>query len=213
MHGYGFASLPLPSEEQARADFYALFARLWIAAPNGELLSGLAAADSIGCGQTSHALDVAWEQLVLAAGIVDADAVSDEFNALFISTGTPKINPYASLYLSGFLNEKPLAALRAELTQLGLTRIGGVGETEDHLAALCEAMRLMITGASGVARQQISRQKLFFEKHIASWSSKCFDDIRSQQCANFYRRLADFTQAFFIVEAEAFEMDALEMPS
>ncbi len=158
----------------------------------------------------AHPLDLAWEKLVLTAGIMDVHAVRMEFNDLFISTGTPQVNPYASLYLSGFLNEKPLAALRDELAQLGLGRMPGVREMEDHLAVLCETMRVLITGADGLAPWPLARQKLFFEKHIASWSGRCLDDIRAIDGANFYRRLADFAQAFFAVEAKAFEMELAE---
>lgn len=208
--GQGMVLPPLPQEEQARADFYALVSRLWIAAPDPELLATLASADMLGSEGSDQALDAAWEKLVLAAGIMEVDAVADEFNALFISIGTPRINPYASLYLAGFLNEKPLAALRTELSQLGIARMGGIGETEDHLGALCEVMRILITGAAGVKRQPLNRQKLFFQKHIASWSGKCFDDIRAAPEANFYRLLADFTEAFFAVDAEAFDMEPLE---
>jgi len=208
-----FVSMPLSPEDQGRADLYALCARLLIAAPDQELLASLATADMLDAQEPAQPLELAWEKLVLAASILEQDMVQEEFNALFISVGTPPINPYASLYLAGFLNEKPLVALRADLAQLGLARIAGVREMEDHLAALCEAMRVMICGATGsggigsIQRHSLSRQKLFFEKHIASWSSRCFDDIRAADDANFYRLLADFVQAFFSVEAQAFEMD------
>lgn len=201
------APLPLAHEDQARADLYALVARLLISAPDAGLLASLAVADSLDSQEVDHPLELAWEKLVLSAGILDAHAIRSEFDALFISAGTPQINPYASLYLAGFLNEKPLVALRAELAQLGLARRSGVGEMEDHLGVLCETMRLMIAGAAGVQRHPLSRQKLFFEKHIASWSTRCFDDIRAIGSANFYRQLADFTQAFFLIEAQAFDMD------
>jgi len=204
----GAGLLPLTREDQARADLYALIARLLIAPPEAGLLDALAAADSLGAEGHGHALDMAWERLVLAAGMLDAQAIREEFNDLFISAGTPQINPYASLYLGGFLHEKPLAALRIELAQLGLARIDGIGETEDHLAGVCETMRVMIAGdvGQGALRQPLGRQKLFFEKHIASWSSRCIDDIRAQPGANFYRCVADFSQEFFLVEAQAFDM-------
>jgi TorA maturation chaperone TorD len=208
MLGIGLAMPPLAQEEQARADFYALLARLWFSPPDAELLASLASADLFGSDSTDQPLDAAWEKLVLAAGIMEVDAIKEEFDALFISVGTPKINPYASLYLSGFLNEKPLVHLRAKLQQLGLTRMRSVGETEDHLAALCEIMRVMIAGAPGIQRHALGEQKLFFEKHIASWASRCLDDIRTAPEANFYRLLADFTQAFFSVDAEAFDMES-----
>jgi TorA maturation chaperone TorD len=205
--GVAAVPLPLPQEEQARADMYALIARLFVAPPDAALLADLANADSLVSQQTDNPLDIAWEKLILTAGIMDVYAIEDEFNGLFISTGSPQVDPYASLYLAGFMNEKPLAALRSELAQLGITRVLGVAEMEDHIAALCETMRLLITGEQGVARQSIQRQKLFFEKHLAPWFERCLDDIRSAQGANFYRQVADFTQAFFLIESEAFEIE------
>jgi TorA maturation chaperone TorD len=198
---------PLSQEDQARADFYALIARLLFAAPDEPLRASLAAADSLSTRQTDNPLDSAWEKLIITAGIMDVHALQDEFNELFISAGTPRINPYASLYLTGFLNEKPLAALRAELARLGLARVPGVSEMEDHLAALCETMRMLIAGEGGGKRQSVHCQKLFFEKHIAPWAGRCLDDMRSAEGANFYRQVADFAQAFFSIESQAFEID------
>jgi TorA maturation chaperone TorD len=201
------APLPLTQEDQARADLYALVTRLLLAPPDEHLLASLANADSLVSQQTDNPLDLAWEKLILTARIMDVYAIQEEFNMLFVGIGTPRINPYASLYLTGFMNEKPLAALRTELTQLGLARAPGSGEFEDHLAALCETMRLMITGERGAMRQPIWRQKLFFDKHIAPWHERCMNDLRSAEGANFYRQVADFAQAFFTVEAQAFEME------
>ena len=194
--------MPVEPEEQARADMYALLARMWHAAPDAPMLSTLAGADAIVAGQPGHPLDRAWERLVLAAGVMDAAALAAEFNALFISVGTPKLNPYASLYLTGFINEKPLAALRDDLARLGLGRAPGRREMEDHLAALCEAMRLMITGTTPLARQ-----RQFFDTHLAPWYRRCLHDIRAAPEANFYCLVADFSQAFLDVEADAFALD------
>src|SRR5690606_9168972 len=140
--GIAVASLPLASEDQARADLYALTARLLLAPPDAALLANLAGADSLASEQADNPLSLAWEKLILTAGIMDTYAIREEFNALFISIGTPQLNPYASVYLAGFMNEKPLAALRSELAQLGLARVAGVGELEDHLGVLCETMRI-----------------------------------------------------------------------
>ena len=189
-------------EEQARVDMYALLARMWHAAPDAPMLSTLASADAIGSGQSGHPLDRAWERLVLAAGVMDADALAAEFNALFISVGTPKLNPYGSLYLTGFINEKPLAALRDDLARLGLGRAPGQREMEDHLAALCDAMRLLVIHAT-----PLPRQRQFFDTHLAPWYRRCLQDIRSAPEANFYRLVADFAEAFLDVEAGAFALD------
>lgn len=199
--------IPLQQEDQARADLYALVARLLLAAPDAGLLAGLACADSISSQNARSPLDRAWEKLVLAAGIMETDAIEDEYAALFISVAVPKINPYASLYLTGFINEKPLAGLRTELARLELARAPGVGELEDHLGALCETMRMLITGGQGGRRQPLERQQQFFEAHIAPWFSRCLDDIRAAEGANFYRLVADFALAFLEIEAEAFEIE------
>jgi TorA maturation chaperone TorD len=198
---------PLSAEDQARADLYALVATLLLRPPDATLLSALACADSFASLQEDNPLDLAWEELILAARLMEPDAVRDEFDALFVSPGMPPVNPYGSLYLAGFMMEKPLAALRAELAVLGLGRAPGAGESEDHLGALCEVMHVLITGPQGVARRTVQEQKGFFIRHIAPWYGRCLEDIRSAEGANFYQHVADFAQAFFDVEVLAFEME------
>jgi len=196
--------LPLAPEDQARADLYALLASLFLAPPNASLLAGLAAADPILGTHDERPLEDAWEKLVLAAGVLEPDAVADEFTDLFISTGTPRLNPYGSLYLSGYLNDTPLANLRADLAHLGLARAHGVGEFEDHLGALCETMRVLVAGAPGIARQPLARQKQFFDAHLQPWYPACLADIARDEGANFSRLVAAFAGAFLAIEAEAF---------
>lgn len=196
------APLPLAAEEQARSNLYGLLAHLLFAPPEHALLQALAAADSLPSQQADNPLEAAWEKLTAAAGLISADAVAEEFDSLFVSAGTPLLNPYASLYLSGFMMEKPLAALRADLARLGIARIGSSAELEDHLAALCETMRILIAN-----RQTLEKQRDFFEKHIASWYERCLIDIRLAKGANFYRLVAGFGQAFLDIEMQAFEMD------
>ena len=191
--------IPLTPEDQARADLYALIARLLSAAPDAALLADLGRADALAAQQADHPLDLAWAKLVAAAAAIDAQAGQEEFDALFVSIGTPQINPYASLYLAGFMMEQPLAALRAELAEFGLARVDG-GELEDHLASLCETMRILIAGYGG-RRRPLAQQRAFFERHIGSWYERCLDDIRAAAGANFYVRVADFAQAFFDVES------------
>lgn len=201
------APLPLSGEEQARADLYALLARLLLAPPDGALLAALGAADPICAGPDGRALEQAWEKLILAAAVTDPAAVADEFDSLFVSTGTPPLNPYGSLYLSGNMNDAPLAALRADLARLGLSRTPGSGEFEDHLGALCETMRVLVAGAPGSARRNAAEQKRLFERHIAPWYARCLADIASAEGASFYRLVAGFALAFLAIEAEAFAFE------
>jgi TorA maturation chaperone TorD len=201
------APLPLSGEDQARADLYALIARLLLAPPGAELLAGLAAADPILGTRDERPLEDAWEKLVLAAAVMDANAVSDEFAELFISTGTPQVNPYGSLYLAGYMNDKPLADLRADLARLRLGRASQSFEFEDHLGALCETMRVLVAGRPGLARQPVDEQKQFFERHVAPWYARCLAEMAGAEGASFYRLVAGFARAFLAIEAEAFAFE------
>jgi TorA maturation chaperone TorD len=199
--------LPLTAEDQARADLYALAARLLLAPPDAGLLAALAGADPIQPGGGDYQLADAWEKLVLASSVMDADAVAEEFDALFVSSGTPALNPYGSLYLSGFMNDTPLAELRADLAVFGIGRVRGVGESEDHLGALCETMRVLIAGGGSIRRQPLNVQKRFFDSRIAPWYARCLRDMRNAEGANFYRLVAAFVAALLAIEAEAFAVE------
>lgn len=191
-------------EDQARADLYALLSRLLLAAPDAALLEALASSDPILAEGGDPALERAWEQLTLASGVMDAEVVQDEFSALFVSIGTPPVDPYGSRYLAGYMNDTPLAQLRDDLARLGLARIRDRGEFEDHLGALCETMRVLVAGAPGIRRQPLAVQRQFFEAHIGSWCMRALDDIANAEGANYYRLVARFAQAFLAIEAESF---------
>lgn len=203
-------ALPLTSEDQARADLYALAARLLLAPPGEALLGQLGAADPILSEGGEPALERAWEKLVLASSVMDPQGVAEEFNTLFVSDGTPTLNPYGSLYLSGFMNDTPLAELRGDLARYGIGRMRGVGEFEDHLGALCETMRVLIAGGPGIRRQPLHEQKAFFDARIAPWYERCLEDIRQAQGANFYKVVADFVEALLEIEALAFAVEELD---
>jgi TorA maturation chaperone TorD len=130
---------------------------------------------------------------------------------MFISTGTPPLNPYGSFYLTGHLNDAPLADLRHDLARLGLARAAGVGESEDHLGALCETMRVLIQGGPGMPPRGLAAQKAFFEAHIRPWYAACLADIAHSADANFYRIVAGVADAFLSIEAQAFAvLDTLD---
>ncbi len=80
----------LPPEEAARADFYALLARLYYDAPDVALLSALAGADEIAAEESSGegaGFALAWHDLTLAAAAADPAALEEEYQALFIGVG------------------------------------------------------------------------------------------------------------------------------
>jgi TorA maturation chaperone TorD len=132
-------------EETARAEVYGLLADLYYAAPTAQLLENLrvAVTEAPAAGAL---LESSWAELVAAARTLSLADIRAEHDALFGGVGKPEVYVFGSHYLSGFLNEKPLAALRTDIAALGLARDEAMPETEDHVAYLCEVMRYLIAG-------------------------------------------------------------------
>jgi TorA maturation chaperone TorD len=113
--------------------------------------------------------------------------------------------PYGSYYLTGFLHERPLARLRADLARFGVERQEGNVEPEDHVAILCEIMAGLVSGRFG-APPDADRE--FFQKHMASWIGRFFTDLEKAKSADFYRRIGALGQVFISIETEAFALPA-----
>ncbi|MFI8615208.1 molecular chaperone [Acidovorax sp. NPDC077693] len=192
-------------EETARAELYGLLSQLYYAAPGPELLSALRVAVTEAPAAGGF-LQEPWQQLVGAARALDDAAVALEFDRLFGGVGKPEVYLYASHYVSGFLNEKPLARLRTDLTRLGLARDeAAMPETEDHIAYLCEVMRYLIAG-DDVAVCNLASQRDFFATHLQPWVGALCDALAAHPQARFYAATAHFTRAFVSVEAQGFDM-------
>ena len=146
-----------------------------------------------------------WQVLVGAARAHSDAAIAQEFDRLFGGVGKPEVYLYGSHYLSGFLNEKPLARLRADLDRLGLARDDAMPETEDHVAYLCEVMRYLIAG-DDVAVCNLTAQRDFFTTHLQPWIARLCDTLEAHPEARFYGALAQFTRAFMDVESQGFDM-------
>jgi len=191
-------------EEIARAELYGLLARLWYAAPDAELLSAFEVAPTEAPAPGAY-LEEPWRHLVGVLRGTDAKSAQAEIDALFGGVGKPEVFLFGSHYLSGFLNDKPLAELRSELQRLGLARDETVNETEDHIACLFEVMRFLIAGDdAGVSN--LANQKTFFATHVQSWVPDMCGAVAAHPRARVYAALAEFTRAFASVEAQGFDM-------
>lgn len=191
-------------EETARAEVYGLLAALYYAAPSAELLAQLRVAVTEAPASGAF-LEESWRQLVGSARELGDTAVADEYEALFGGLGKPEVQLFGSHHLSGFLNDKPLAALRGDLAALGLTRDEAMPETEDHIAYLCEVMRYLIAG-DDVEVSNLTRQRDFFSTHLQPWVPQLCDALEAHPRARFYAALAGFTRAFVSVEAQGFDL-------
>ena len=191
-------------EELARAEAYGLLAQLYLAPPAAELLAALRLAATEAPVPGSY-LEEPFRQLVGAARAGSDAAIAAEWEALFGGIGKPAVLPYGSHYLSGFLNDKPLAQLRGDLAALGLGRDPARAETEDHIAYLCEVMRYLIAG-DDVAVANLTQQQRFFATHLQRWVGRLCEDLAAQPATPFYGAVAHFTQAFLSVEAQGFDL-------
>lgn len=195
-----FADLPtLDEEDRARADHYALIARLFRAPPDTSLLAMIERI-AAGFATSTGPLADAWTALAQAAQR-DAESIGEEYDRLFIGVGRPQVFLYGSYYQAGFLMEEPLAVLRDDLAALGLARRAGVGESEDHLAGLAEAMRHLIAGGAPIARQRD-----FYCRHLEPWVARLADALEAAPEANFYAPAGRLCRAYFAIESAAFAM-------
>jgi TorA maturation chaperone TorD len=178
-------------EDQAlRTDIYALLAALLREAPNAQLLELLRTLETD--PQQQNDLQLGWQMLQLAAQQASPENLADEYLPLFIGIGQGEVTPFASWYLTGSIMEAPLIELRRDLKLLGFERTEEHKEPEDHIAALCEVMALLIQqGASE------ERQATFFHRHLSPWAENLCRDIQEANSAVFYQAVATLALAFF----------------
>jgi TorA maturation chaperone TorD len=194
----------IPQEDQLRADLYDFLGLLLARPPQDSLLKQTASlsGDDSELGQSISAM-------ARVAALTSAPAIEREFNALFIGVGRGELVPYGSFYLTGFLNEKPLATLRRDMAELQVSRSEGVFEPEDNIASLLEIMAGLITGRFG-APVPLERQTTFFNRHIAPWAGHFFTDLEKAKNSVFYATVGAAGRNFIEIEREAFRMTAGE---
>lgn len=202
--GVNCASRP-DSVESLRANCYALLGALMAAPPTQQIVDVIRSIDDVEADGNGEAMAQAWHGLKLAGDSADdLEALNDEYHKLFVGLGRGELMPYGSWYLTGFLMEQPLAALRRDLRRLGFERQDDVKEPEDHAAALCETMGMIISGSS--AEVPFDEQKQFFKSHIEPWIKQFFSDLQKAESARFYQAVGLFGESFFDVEARYFSM-------
>jgi TorA maturation chaperone TorD len=195
-------SMPaLTEEDRVRGNLYALLGNLLSAPPDEAMLDLLRGISPEPDDETL--LAASWQMLALAASRADPENLRHEFDALFIGLGRGELVPYGSWYLTGFLMEQPLAKLRGDLRELGIERQAGVHEPEDHAAALCDTMALLI-GAESPAT--LAQQHEFFLRHMEPWLPRFFRDLQKAGSARFYRAVGQLGEQFIDLESQAFRV-------
>lgn len=190
----------IAEEDRLRADLYN-FLGLILSGPPDEMLL----AQTAGLSGDDSELGQAITTLAKLAKVTSPKAAESEYNKLFIGLGRGELLPYASYYLTGFLNEKPLALLRQDMHRLGLERADTVFEPEDNIASLMEMMGAIIAGRFR-APADLAAQQAFFAKHIGPWAGHFFADLEGAKNSVFYAPVGRIGRAFMGVEAEAFRL-------
>lgn len=187
-------------EDQLRADMYNFLAALLARPANETILAQLRHMSG-----DESALGQAIGTLARVAKVCKVQGVESEFNALFIGLGRGELLPYASYYLTGFLNEKPLAKLRQDMVARGIQRAPNVFEPEDNIASLFEMMGGMITGRFGDP-VSLPDQKDFFNRHIGPWAPHFFTDLEAAKHSVLYASVGAVGREFMEIEREAFRL-------
>ncbi|HEX6143460.1 MAG TPA: molecular chaperone TorD family protein [Geminicoccaceae bacterium] len=190
----------VPAEDEVRAQHYQLLARFLAAPPDAALLQL-----SAGLGGNETELGTAVGELARRARETPVEVASREYHDLFIGLARGELVPYASYYLTGFLNEKPLAKLRVDMSRLGIARAAEVKEPEDHVAALCEMMAGLILGWFRPPLDLVG-QRAFFDAHLRAWVGRFFEDLEAAASARLYRPLGTLGRTFVTIEEAAFDM-------
>jgi len=194
--------LLMRDEDQARSGTYTVLASLFSDVPSQDLIDYLRhiespehnTADSESLGEMGDA----WQRVKSAADKVSLPDLDDEYHALFVGLGRGEIVPYASWHITGFLMDKPLGELRADLRSLGFEADPDRKEPEDHIAAICETMSILIT-ADDIESYQ---QRRFYLQHIHSWAGKFFSELQKAKNADFYQSVGYLGQKFTELESQ-----------
>ena len=191
----------IAEEDRLRGELYDFLGALLARPPSADLIATCArlTGDDTDLGRAVGAL-------AAVAKTAKPKPVELEYNRLFIGIGRGELLPYASYYMTGFLNEKPLAVLRSDMARFHITRAETVFEPEDNIASLMEMMGGMIAGRFG-APEPLERQREFFNRHIAPWAAHFFADLEAAENAVFYAPVGAAGRAFMEIEALAFPME------
>ncbi len=195
-------AVSLSPEDQGRANLYALLARLLYAGADTGLLKSLA--DAGGMFDGEEALPRAWQALSTAAASTSAEQSVADFDGTFVGVGKAPVTPYLSHYALDSGHEKMLVDLRDELMALGLVRDRKAVEPEDHIAALLEVMRHLVT--RGDSDEALERQRQFFQRFVAPGFGGFCRAAREVELSAFYLSVIDLLDAFLSAEVGQFEM-------
>jgi len=193
--------IAISAEDSMRSNLYAMLGNVLFKSSSADILNDLKALEG-DATEMGHAFN----SLSKIAALTDEATALDEYNGLFIGMGRGELLPYGSYYLTGFLNEKPLAKLRNSMRELGIERNEEVKEPEDHIGSLFEMMSGLITGRYGEPAD-VKTQREFYNAHIEPWASHFFKDLEAAKLSRLYQPVGTIGRLFVEIETSAFSME------
>ncbi len=182
----------LDEVETARALVYRMLGHALAQPPDAVLLARLAGVDG-----NDSPIGLALRELAVQAAGCSVEAARAEYDVLFIGVARGELMPYASFYLTGFLHERPLARLRADLARLGFARAPGRSDPEDHIATICEVMASLTERGPSAGAE-------FFARHLAPWGASFFADLERAASARLYRPIGAIGRLMVELDRQGF---------
>lgn len=192
----------LDDEDRARAEIYALLARLFYAPPDAKLLQAIVGTDQLVAEESVTSLALAWRDLKLACAGSSEQAAREEYESVFVGTGKAEVTLYLGAYVPGSVAGPFLVELKQFLASHRLARRESVNEPEDHIAAVLEVMRHFIAGE----RTSVAAQKAFFVEYVWTGAIALCEAIKASPEPRLYKYVARFTHGFLDLEHAAFEI-------
>ncbi len=192
----------LDEVDRARAQTYALLARLFCAPPDAALLRAIVDSDEPAAEATAAPLALAWNGLKQACAASSDAAAREEYDSVFVGTGKAEVTLYHGAYVPHSEAGSYVVDLRAFLAAHGLARRDSVKEPEDHIAAVLEIMRHLIVEA----RADIDEQKAFFNAYVWTGAAAVCDAICACAKLRLYHYVARYARSFLELEHSAFEI-------
>jgi TorA maturation chaperone TorD len=192
----GEAGRAVDEVDLARAQEYSLLSVLLLRSPDAQMLGRLSRLRG-----DSSPLGLAHTALSEAAARTDAQRAAREYFTLFVGLGRGELLPYASYYMTGFLQGRPLASLREALQRIGIERLDEQTEPEDHAAILLEIMAGL---AGGAIPAPPGSDHEVFEEHLAPWIGRFFADLEKAASADFYASVGRLGRTFLEIETQGF---------
>ncbi len=197
----------ISEEDRLRASAWRLLARYLSKPPDAEMLEVAAAlqGDDTPFGRAVSAF-------AAQAAVMTQEEAEEEYAALFIGVTRGELVPFGSYYQTGFLNEKPLARLRADMARLGMAASPDEPDPEDHVAALCDMMAGLILGEyDALPCASVARE--FFSAHLDSWIDVFFSDLERAENARLYAPLGAMGLALTEIERRLSLLEGEEVAS